>query len=70
MNGPTGFQAFVDKIFRDLHGYVVMVYFDDIYIYSATRAEHVSLVRRVLGSLSEHDLYLRNACSSSSPSPS
>ena len=33
-----------------------MVYIDDIQIYSATRAEHVSLVRRVLGRLLEHDL--------------
>ena len=31
---------------------------DDILIYSATRAEHVSLVRRLLGRLLEHDLYV------------
>ena len=31
----------------------------DILIYSATRAEHVSLVRRELGRLLEHDLYLK-----------
>ena len=36
-----------------------MVYIDDILIYSATRAEHVSLVRRVLGRLLEHDLYVK-----------
>ena len=36
-----------------------MVYLDDILIYSATRAEHVSLVRRVLGRLLEHDLYVK-----------
>jgi hypothetical protein len=41
MNAPSVFQSFVDKIFR--------VYIDDILIYSATRAEHVSLVCRVLG---------------------
>uniref|UniRef100_A0A4W5K0J5 Gypsy retrotransposon integrase-like protein 1 n=1 Tax=Hucho hucho TaxID=62062 RepID=A0A4W5K0J5_9TELE len=59
MNAPSVFQAFVDEIFRDLHGQGVVVYIDDILIYSATRAEHVSLVRRVLGRLLEHDLYFK-----------
>ena len=59
MNAPSVFQAFVDEIFRDLHGQGVVVYIDDILIYSAARAEHVSLVRRVLGRLLEHDLYVK-----------
>ena len=59
MNAPSVFQAFVDKIFQDLHEQGVVVYIDDILIYSATRAEHVSLVRRVLGRLLEHDLYVK-----------
>ena len=59
MNVPSVFQSFVDKIYRDLHGQCVVVYIDDILIYSATRAEHVSLVRRVLGQLLEHDLYVK-----------
>jgi hypothetical protein len=36
-----------------------VVYTDDILICSATRAEHVSLVCRVLGRLLEHDLYVK-----------
>jgi hypothetical protein len=44
----------VDEIFRDLHGQGVVVYIDDILIYSATRAEHV-----FLGRLLEHDLYVK-----------
>jgi hypothetical protein len=59
MNAPSVFQAFVDEIFRDLHGQGVVVYIDDIRIYSATCAEHVSLVRRVLGRLLEPDLYVK-----------
>ena len=47
-NSPDVFQSFVDEILRDLHGQVVVVYIDDILIYSATRATHVSLVRKVL----------------------
>jgi hypothetical protein len=45
MNAPSVFQAFEDKIFRDLHGQGVVVYIDDILINSATRAEHVSFTR-------------------------
>jgi hypothetical protein len=51
MNAPSVFQAFVDKIFWDLHGQGVVVYIDDILMYSATSAEHVSLERKVLGRL-------------------
>jgi hypothetical protein len=57
MNAPSVFQAFLYEIFRDLHVQGVVVYIDNILIYSATRAEHVSLVCRVLGRLLEHDLY-------------
>ena len=35
------------------------MYIDDILIYSATRAAHMSLVRKVLGRLLEHDLYVK-----------
>ena len=59
MNAPSIFQAFVDEISRDLQGQGVVVYVDDILIYSTTRAEHVSLVRRVLGRLLEHDIYVK-----------
>jgi hypothetical protein len=59
MNAPSVFQSFVDEIFRDLHGQGVVVYKDEILIYSATSAEHVSLVSRVLGRLLEHDLYVK-----------
>uniref|UniRef100_A0A4W5QR03 ribonuclease H n=1 Tax=Hucho hucho TaxID=62062 RepID=A0A4W5QR03_9TELE len=59
MNAPSVFQAFVDDIFRDLHRQGVVVYIDDILIYSATRAEHVYLARRVLGRQLEHDLYVK-----------
>uniref|UniRef100_A0A4W5LR80 ribonuclease H n=1 Tax=Hucho hucho TaxID=62062 RepID=A0A4W5LR80_9TELE len=58
-NAPSVFQSFVDKIFRDLLGQGLVLYIDDILIYSATRAEHVSLVRMVLGRLLEHDLYVK-----------
>ena len=58
-NAPAIFQSFVDEILRDLHGQGVVVYIDDILIYSATRTAHVSLVRKVLRRLLEHDLYVK-----------
>ncbi|KAK6299995.1 hypothetical protein J4Q44_G00300280, partial [Coregonus suidteri] len=59
MNAPSVFQSFVDEIFRDLHGQGVVVYIDVILIYSTTRAEHVSLVCKVIGRLLAHDLYVK-----------
>ncbi|KAK6303564.1 hypothetical protein J4Q44_G00260180 [Coregonus suidteri] len=59
MNAPSVFQSFVDEIFRDMQGQGVVVYIDDILVYSSTRAEHVALVRRVLRRLLEHDLYVK-----------
>jgi Rad3-related DNA helicase len=59
MNAPSVFQSFLDDIFRDLHGQGVVAYMDDILVYS-TRAEHVALVRKVLGRLLEHDLYVKD----------
>jgi hypothetical protein len=72
MNALSVFQSFVEEIFRDLHGQGVVVYIDNILIYSATCTEHVSLVRKVLGRLLEHDLYVKaeKVCSFSRPSPS
>jgi hypothetical protein len=59
MNAPSVFQAFVEEIFRDLHWQGVVLCIDDILIYSATCAKHVSLVRRMLGRLLELDLYVK-----------
>ena len=58
-NAPSVFQSFVDEILQDLHVQGVVVDIDDILIYSATRAAHVSLVCKVLGQLLEHDLYVK-----------
>jgi hypothetical protein len=56
---PAIFQSFVDEILRDLHGQGVVVYIDDIPIYSATFSVHVSLVHKELGRLLERDLYVK-----------
>ncbi len=56
-NSPSVFQAFMNDIFRDMLNQWVIVYIDDILIYSATYEEHVRQVRAVLKRLLQHQLY-------------
>ncbi|KAL0157145.1 hypothetical protein M9458_048391, partial [Cirrhinus mrigala] len=44
-NSPSFFQAFVNEVFRDLLNRCVIVYIDDILIFSNSFAEHVQHVR-------------------------
>lgn len=46
-NTPAVFQAFLNKIFRDLLNVCVIVYLDDILIYSKTMGQHVIQVHKV-----------------------
>ena len=72
MNAPSVFQSFVDKIFRDLHGQGVVVYIDDILIYSATRLSKCPWCARCLVACWSTTCTprLRNAGSFNSQSPS
>ncbi|XP_036068023.1 uncharacterized protein LOC118598811 [Oryzias melastigma] len=58
-NAPSVFQAFVNDVFRDLLHKFVIVYIDDILVYSDTFEEHVSHVRQVLQRLITHRLYAK-----------
>jgi hypothetical protein len=42
------FQAFVNEVFRDMLGRQVIMYSDDILVYSATLEDHIAHVRAVL----------------------
>ena len=59
-NSPATFQTFMNEILKDLvnEGHVV-VYLDDILIFSNSLEEHRKLVRRVLSVLREHKLFLK-----------
>ena len=46
-NAPAIFQSMMDRIFRDLIGVYVVVYLDDILIYSDNEEEHEEHVREV-----------------------
>ncbi|KAI2642436.1 Transposon Tf2-8 polyprotein [Labeo rohita] len=56
---PSVFQTFMNEVFREyLHRFVV-VYIDDILIYSRNQAEHRQHVQQVLHKLRQHSLFLK-----------
>lgn len=59
-NSPATFQTMMNDIFRDLidEG-VVIVYMDDILIFTETRDKHRDVTRRVLEILRQQKLYLK-----------
>jgi len=63
-NSPATFQTMMDVIFEDLISEgVVVVYLDDILIFTETLEEHWKVTHRVLELLEKHKLYLRpNKC--------
>jgi hypothetical protein len=56
-NAPAAFQRFLNTIFADLLDVTVIVYLDDILIYSDDPANHTKHVREVLRRLREAGLY-------------
>ena len=59
MNAPAVFQWFVNTVFADLLDVCVIVYLDDILIYSADKASHKEHVQEVLRRLHKHGLYAK-----------
>ncbi len=59
VNSPSVFQAFVNDVFRDMLNRWVIVYIDDILIYSDSYEDHVKQVRSVLQHLLTHQLYAK-----------
>ncbi len=58
-NSPSVFQEFMNEVFREFHHDFVIVYIDDILIYSRNLAEHRHHVTQVLQRLRQHHLYLK-----------
>lgn len=59
-NAPGTFQACMNDIFRDCKSFV-LVYLDDILIYSRTPEEHEQHLKIVLNRLREHKFYAKRA---------
>ncbi|KAJ9511713.1 hypothetical protein QJQ45_018018 [Haematococcus lacustris] len=58
-NAPATFQRLMNDIFRQELDDCVIVYLDDILIFSRSHADHAQHLRRVLGLLQEHKLYAK-----------
>ena len=58
-NAPAAFQRFMNDIFADLLDVCIVIYLDDILIYSEDLASHKNHVREVLKHLRKHGLYAR-----------
>jgi hypothetical protein len=59
-NSPTTFQSMMNHLFKDLIDHnVVVVYMDDILIYTQDLEEHRKITEEVLKILKNNDLYLK-----------
>jgi len=58
-NAPATFQHFVNEIFADMLDVSVLVYLDDILIYSDNMEDHWKHVKEVFQQLWAHRLYTR-----------
>jgi len=56
VNSPATFQTMMNKILREFLDYRVVVYLDDIRIYSENIKDHIKLVHKVLDWREQHDL--------------
>ena len=56
-NAPSTFMQLMKEVLRDFIGKFVVVYFDDILVYSTSIKAHVEHVRLVLNTLREQELY-------------
>ena len=58
-NAPAVFQSFMNEVFQDMINQFLIVYIDDILIYSPSLAEHVQHVQQVLQWLQDHHLCVK-----------
>jgi hypothetical protein len=58
-NAPATFMTLMNDVFRDLLDSFVVVYLDDILIYSKNKKAHLDHIEQVLQRLQEHNLYAK-----------
>ena len=58
-NAPAAFMDFMNRVFKDYLDKFVIVFIDDILIYSQSETEHEHHLRIVLQRLREHRLYAK-----------
>ncbi|CAM8941800.1 unnamed protein product [Rhodiola kirilowii] len=58
-NAPSSFQAAMNDIFRPLLRKTVLVFMDDILIYSPSWAEHIEHLKEVLSILQQNTYFVK-----------
>lgn len=58
-NGPSTFQALADEVFQGMKWKDVVIYLDDILVFSKTKDEHLQKLRRVFERLRQAGLTLK-----------
>ncbi|SAM05196.1 hypothetical protein [Absidia glauca] len=58
-NAPASFQALINNVLREFLDICVVVYLDDILVFSANQEEHDRHVKKVLGCLQDAGLYVK-----------
>ena len=58
-NAPATFQGVMNKVFEKQLGKFVVVYLDDILIFSRTKEEHYRHIKEVLGVLKKREVILQ-----------
>jgi hypothetical protein len=60
-NTPTTFQALINYVMRPFLCWFVLVFFNDILIYSSSWSEHLRHVQLVMEKMEEHSLFIKHS---------
>jgi hypothetical protein len=58
-NAPMTFEALMNEVLHPFLRRSILVFFDDILIYSTSWLEHLLHVRTILTTLQEHQLFIK-----------
>lgn len=58
-NAPSTFQRLMERIFGDQHGQSLLLYLDDVVVFSATVTDHIQRLDAVLGRLQHEGLKVK-----------
>jgi hypothetical protein len=58
-NAPSSFQRFMNTIFGDLLDVMLVIYLDNILVYSISPVDHLEHIREVLRCLQKHGLFVK-----------